>query len=632
MTLLGKLFGSLRSVAKKIFSSPANLRHEACNVSDIMTEDAAQKLLPEDKSDTHHKSEESKGTKKIENPLVDKKTSHKHAFPPLHQEKLWEYKGVSKTAKEWAAQYGVTVNAMRYRLNTTGSPEYPGGGNIKSQELYESNGKIQSILEWAKEFGVSEHAIRWRIKKYGGVEIKSDDSCFAEFKDIKFIEQEGRKKIEADGKIYSLQQFCKEFGISFGTFYGRVCRGLDIKDVIKSIRKVNRDYKTTPPVKAKLWEWKGEKHTVSEWADKYGVKTAMMRKRLTEHGSPERNTEKRDTYLAQKREQSKQWEWKGETHSIKEWAEIYKCPERTMYGRFARSGSPEPLDKGPKIWEWNGEKHTTGEWAKIVGKSESAMRARLQTHGNPYCVPAKGVRKKVIPKNSICGVEKSYTWNGETKKSSEWAKEYNCSVNAIRKRFRVNGSPEVKSKEQLSSERSHKFTWNGETLTYKEWGSRYGISGESMRVRIKRNGTPEPKIERRDSALIPIPEDKTKDKTKEDTSNVLYGYNGDWKTLREWAEEYSIPEWKIKNNFVNFGCPCVSDMEEESESVLHRRNRTIGKIKIKRAETGQRQESIKEWLERIRKEEDDGRPLREILGIPKEDMPHLLDHLDLPIY
>ena len=268
-----------------------------------------------------------------------------------------------------------------------------------------------------------------------------ENSTIAEFGSIRLIKIDGKDAIEADGKTYTLFQFSRSFKIKFSTLYGRVKKGYDIKDIIKSVRKVDRDYSKTSPIKAKLWEWNGEKHTVKEWAKIYGVKTAMMRKRLIAHGSPERNTEKLDAYKANR---SRKFEWNGETHTVKEWAKIFNCPERTMFGRIGKYGSPEKRESVipavAKKWEFNGESHTVLEWAKILGKGETTIRTNLRKYG----IPVNGNVNTNVKKEEIQDKNPDLYWcDGESKTLKEWANELGQTEEETLENFTVYGSPTV---------------------------------------------------------------------------------------------------------------------------------------------------------------------------------------------
>lgn len=478
-----------------------------------------------------------------------------------------------------------------------------------------ANGEKKTAQEWAE---------------YGSILAPDNsDKPIAKFKDIKLVKNENGTFIEADGTTYSLFQFSKVFGIKFGTLYGRVQKGWDIKDIINQPRVVKRDYLKAPPIKAKLWEWNGEKHTVGEWAKIYGVQKATMRIRLTTYGSPERNTDKLESY---KKSRARCFEWNGETHTAKEWAAIYKVPLRTMQGRLKSHNSPEPVKRHVhepirKQYQWNGESHTAEEWAAKTKQSAKTVRKHFRENGTPFTTykENKGLFK-----------EKSYTWNGVTRRASEWADEYHCTVNAIHKRFRKNGSPE----DTGGKRKAHYFTFNGETHTYKEWGEKYGISAARMYLRIKRHGSPLPIENRKPQNTLPLPKPK-KDTVyvpdDESSDDELYWCDGDCKTIAEWAEAYGLSKHEVKRNFEQYGTPTkpeydyadiaeeddYGECEEDIDAMLQDIDKKQKNEKPKRKET------ISELLERIKNEPDDGRPLREILGCPRS--PSILQDAIKPI-
>ena len=487
---------------------------------------------------------------------------------------------------------------------------------VKKARLIEYGGEKKTAKEWAEKLGVSTTAIRRRLRKYGSIlSPATSEAPVAKFNEIKLVKDSKGTLIEADGTTYTLFQFSKVFGIKFSTLYGRVQKGWDIQEIINQPRDVQRDYTKSPPVKSKLWEWKGEKHTVSEWAKIYGIQTAMMRKRLTAYGSPERNTDKLESY---KQRRARRFEWKGETHTAKEWAEIYKVPLRTMMGRLHAHNSPEVKHSLPAVslkhYEWNGESLTAKEWAEKTKQSVKTVRAHFRENGTPFTT---------FKENKGHFKEKSYTWNGVIKKASEWAEEYNCTVNAVHKRFRKNGSPVDNGKKCTA----HYFTFKGQTHTYKEWGEKYRITAAKMYMRIKRHRSPEPP-EKTTPIPVSIPDKPIKvavyvdDEESSDTE--LYWSDGECKKISEWASEYGIPRADVKRNFERYGTPIkpqydYADLEEnvdlgESEENIDAMLQEIDK-KQKNG-INKTKETIQEWLERIKNEPEDDRPLREILGCP----------------
>ena len=659
MALLGKLFGALRSAAKCVFSS----RQSSPKVEDVKVEHTEKKEEQERKPESI--------VEKAENPIQ---------VPDPEQEP--------------------------HRKKRTRPAAF-----VKKARLIEHNGEKKTAQEWAEELGVCTTAIRTRLRKYGSILAPDNsDKPIAKFKDIKLVKNENGTFIEADGKTYSLFQFSKVFGIKFGTLYGRVQKGRDIKEIINTPRDVKRDYTKAPPVKAKLWEWNGEKHTVGEWAKIYGVQKAMMRIRLTTYGSPERNTDKLESY---KHRRARRFEWNGETHTAKEWAEIFKVPVRTMLGRLKAHNSPEAVRKKvckppPKQYKFNGESHTAEEWAEKTKQATRTVKKHFRENGTPYTT---------FKENSGHFKEKSYTWNGVTKRTSEWADEYNCTVNAIHKRFRKNGSPENTGgrrkahyftiempeedagslvrhrnragvdtasekmvyyapketvpevaktpceektaqnatghdtrhrpkgtlaaglgqrsnrrgeslRQAFASSARKQVTFNGETHTYKEWGEKYGISSERMYIRIKRTGSPLPT--EKPNPLPPPTPPKTKKEPvpvsdNSSSDDELYWCDGAYKTIAEWAEDYGLSKRVVKRNFEKYGTPIqpqydfadVSEEEDygEREEDIDAMLREIDKKQ--KSVVPKKQESIHEWLERIRNEPEDDRPLREILGCPR---------------
>ena len=405
--------------------------------------------------------------------------------PIIKEAKIWEFNGEKKTAVEWAKVYGVSVTTMRERLNKYNSPEPPiRKPPVSKKERYrtliEHKGQKKSAQEWGRELGVSPTTIRERIKKYGDISHPREVlKPIAKFNSLSLKRNGNDYIIEADGIEYLPFQFAKKFGMKYSTVYGRIKKGLPIEEIIKEAPKVNRNYQRCPSIKAKEWEWKGEKHTIQEWAKIYGIHKNMMRQRFRDHGSPERNTDRLEAYKANR---SGKHTWNGETHTIKEWAAIYKVPERTMFGRWQKHNSPEhvpntAVPECAKLWEWNGEKHSVAEWAKIFNTSESSIRRRIKATGSPYVEPKKG---KTLIRKATCTIKDT---KANSKSSSKLLKD--------KKAGKVPKSLSTRNillKKIPESE--EKYQCDGEWMTIQEWADTLGMSPRTVKQNFKKYGTP----------------------------------------------------------------------------------------------------------------------------------------------
>lgn len=277
----------------------------------------------------------------------------------------------------------------------------PKSSFFKEPRLIEHNGEKKTASEWADVLGVSPSTIRKRWRETGTIVPKETIyQPIADFKEVSLIKEDDSTYIEADGIRYSLYEFSQKYGIKLGTLCGRVKRGAPISEMLRLPVNPNHRDMNTPPTPPKVWEWGGEKHTAEEWAAKYGVKIATMRKRLRTYKSPEPNLEKLTKY---KNNRARQLSWGGETHTVKEWADIYKVPERTMFGRWKKYNSPEPRiskkqelnvpsksivpepareDITERYWS-DGESKTLSEWSEVYGLPEQEIRLNFETYGSP---------------------------------------------------------------------------------------------------------------------------------------------------------------------------------------------------------------------------------------------------------
>lgn len=387
--MLGKFFGAIRSAAKGIISLGKRSSGQKTEENAIPPAEP-KKVVPEAESQ-----KESDSSRK------------------------WDYNGDSFTAQEWASIYGISENAMRYRLNKFNAPEPPDGeplprGAIRKPALYEHDGRKMTIPEWCKELGISEATLRWRIKKYSTVVIPVQDNRIVDYREARIVKTDDGIFLDVDGKRMTLPEAAQAFGIKYHTLANRVWKGRTIEEVLAKVRTSHRDYQKNPVSTAKQWEWNGESHTAKEWADKYGVKLGIMRKRLKTNGSPERDCSRRDAANARR----------------------------------------------TKRWEWNGESHSVAEWSKITGKSESALRSCLKKYGSPYVPesikapkPPRSVTvesRPVIPDAMpVASKEEAdvpddgelYGFEGEWKPLTEWAREYGVTRRECERNFTLYGEP-----------------------------------------------------------------------------------------------------------------------------------------------------------------------------------------------
>lgn len=86
----------------------------------------------------------------------------------------YTYNGETKSAMEWAKEYGCAVNTVRYRFKRHGSPEpskeHPTERTWPRPKLYEWDGRALSAEDWAKEYNCTKHAIQERFRRNGSPE------------------------------------------------------------------------------------------------------------------------------------------------------------------------------------------------------------------------------------------------------------------------------------------------------------------------------------------------------------------------------------------------------------------------------------------------------------------------------
>lgn len=374
------------------------------------------------------------------------------------------------------------------------------------------------------------------------------------------------------------------------------------------------------------WEWNGATHPISEWARQYGITKSAMRQRLLQFGSPEKNLSKVEAYQANR---AKRYEWNGEAHTIKEWAQKFQIPERTMCTFWQKYNSPVPpegsyVPRTGRLWEWNGEKHTVKEWSAILGFSPSAVRRHLEVTGKPNA-PTIEERRANGTLPSRCQPY-LYTWNGITKTAKEWGEEFKCSGKAIVERFRRHGSP---LRETPHPPRS--------TVPHRTRPLVADTDTQPSLEKVEQVPTPAPTSQQ----SLPIAEeivytqpDPPKASPADEETEAMYGYDGIWQPLDKWASDYGLSVDECSQNFLMYGQPMAPSSEDgipgdDTADGTPSKEETLIDEYISRWEATDKirkpKSSILEELEKIKNRPDNNMPLRDSLGVV--DNYHTLDWL-----
>lgn len=143
--------------------------------------------------------------------------------------------------------------------------------NRSSCIYFTHNGETKTLSEWARIFGIDRTTLHDRIYKFG--------YSFEEATSTKRLIRKHTILIEYDGKTYNQSQFAKLFGTSHKRLNDLRAKGYSVDEIVK---EVTADYRHKPRSKpcTVLYEYKGETHSLKEWAEIVGIQRKLLENRI----------------------------------------------------------------------------------------------------------------------------------------------------------------------------------------------------------------------------------------------------------------------------------------------------------------------------------------------------------------
>lgn len=169
----------------------------------------------------------------------------------------YTYNGMTLSAKEWAAHFGVTESLIYSRLRLYGSVA-PRSHACQARR-YTHDGMTLTLAEWSKRLGISASTLRHRL----GAGY-APEAVFS----AKRPPGHNAIMVTMDGITDSLLGWCRRLGMSRSTVFNRVANGMSLEEAL-----------TAPHRSVKL-TYNGETRTTKEWSELTGIRRGTILLRL----------------------------------------------------------------------------------------------------------------------------------------------------------------------------------------------------------------------------------------------------------------------------------------------------------------------------------------------------------------
>ncbi len=197
----------------------------------------------------------------------------------------------------------------------------------------------------------------------------------------------------------------------------------------------------------------------------------------------------------------KLYTYRGQTKTLSEWATLAGVTENRMNARLARGwtiaramGDPAAADDF-EYYTYNGKTMTIHEWSYECGLNQGVIQQRLnygwtlaQALGYDDAPPNTG-----IPAQFTTGIEKTfdkiYEYKGQRMKLSDWAKFAGMRATKLSNRLARGYSFGMAIEDPDAIEATRCYECNGKSLTIRQWEKQTGINQDRIIHRLSKGWT-----------------------------------------------------------------------------------------------------------------------------------------------
>jgi DNA-directed RNA polymerase specialized sigma24 family protein len=280
----------------------------------------------------------------------------------------------------------------------------------------------------------------------------------------------------------------------------RLDKAAELRAIIDEAAAIVREFERDvyPPKQPKrIIEHDGHALTYDGWAEKLGISRKQVVKRVRIH------RDNLDIALKPADDAARTYTARGETKTLKEWAESLGESYTTLYNRIHKRGVPvaDALVSGrirqyvgrddakqrvvramSKKIEFRGESLTYSEWAERLGISKGALVNRIDV--NKWSLE-RALTTPFVEGNGT--VPQLYPFRGELISVADAAVRFGVDQTTIRKRLRDGES----LGDIAVGRKRRRFEYLGEAKTTDEWASALRVTPQHIIGTIKKHGAEE---------------------------------------------------------------------------------------------------------------------------------------------
>lgn len=176
--------------------------------------------------------------------------------------------------REWSLNNGYDDNSWLMRNDFLGNYE-PNNCTWENRNeafkdrvhvsRYEYNGETHTIKEWSEIIGISKNTLRARLYTWDSIEMALSTPLNGKHKEL--------NTLTVNGETHTFSEWSEITKIPESTLRSRWNKWKDAEKVVctKGDGRVSL---------SNLYEYNGEKHTINEWSEIYGLDKHLLRNRL----------------------------------------------------------------------------------------------------------------------------------------------------------------------------------------------------------------------------------------------------------------------------------------------------------------------------------------------------------------